>query len=106
MRLNTQLESQSWFTTAKRTSEISYSAPHIQNLFKGRYTWVVSISKLIQYRENGELRTGVLLLDFNFRTIDQLSKQVKLGKKEATPTSSIRSAISSTIPSSSSSMPG
>ncbi|WP_081972144.1 sensor histidine kinase [Paenibacillus borealis] len=81
MRLNTQLESQSWFTTAKRTSEISYSAPHIQNLFKGRYTWVVSISKMIQYRENGELKTGVLLLDFNFRTIDELSRQVKLGKR-------------------------
>ncbi|KAI7252485.1 hypothetical protein KC345_g11478, partial [Hortaea werneckii] len=81
MRLNTQLESQSWFTTAKRTSEISYSAPHIQNLFKGRYTWVVSISKMIQYREKGELKTGILLLDFNFRTIDELSRQVKLGKR-------------------------
>ncbi|WNS44563.1 sensor histidine kinase [Paenibacillus sp. MMS20-IR301] len=81
MRLNTQLESQSWFTTAKRTSEISYSAPHIQNLFKGKYTWVVSISKMIQYMEHGELKTGILLLDFNFRTIDELSKQVKLGKR-------------------------
>lgn len=81
MRLNTQLESQSWFTTAKKSPEISYSAPHIQNLFKGRYTWVVSISKMIQYRENGELKTGILLIDFNFRTIDELSRQVKLGKR-------------------------
>lgn len=81
MRQNTQLESQSWFTTAKKTSEISYSAPHIQNLFKGHYTWVVSISKMIQYRDNGELKTGVLLIDFNFRTIDELSRQVKLGKR-------------------------
>lgn len=81
MRLNTQLESQSWFTTAQKTSEISYSAPHIQNLFKGSYTWVVSISKMIEYKENGELTSGILLIDFNFRTIDQLSRQVKLGKK-------------------------
>jgi two-component system sensor histidine kinase YesM len=81
MRLNTQLESQSWFTTAKKNSEISYSAPHIQNLFKGSYTWVVSISKMIEYKENGELKTGILLIDFNFRTIDQLSRQVKLGKR-------------------------
>lgn len=81
MRSNTQLETQSWFTTAKRTSEISYSAPHIQNLFKGQYIWVVSISKLIQYQENGVLKTGILLMDFNFRTIDELSKQVKLGKR-------------------------
>ncbi|WP_083612375.1 sensor histidine kinase [Paenibacillus sp. P32E] len=81
MRLNTQLQSQSWFTSAIKSSEISYSAPHIQNLFKGRYTWVVSISKMIEYKENGLTKTGVLLIDFNFRTIDQLSRQVKLGNR-------------------------
>lgn len=41
----------------------------------------MSISKLIQYKENGVLKTGILLMDFNFRTIDELSKQVKLGKR-------------------------
>ncbi|MGN7761853.1 sensor histidine kinase [Paenibacillus sp. 22594] len=81
MRLNTQLQSQSWFTSAIKSPEISYSAPHIQNLFKGRYTWVVSISKMIEYKENGLTKSGVLLIDFNFRTIDQLSRQVKLGNR-------------------------
>ncbi|MBY0010624.1 sensor histidine kinase [Paenibacillus typhae] len=81
MRLNTQLLSQSWFTSALKTPDISYSAPHIQNLFKGKYTWVVSISKMIQYKQDGELKSGILLIDFNFRTIDQLSRQVKLGKR-------------------------
>lgn len=81
MRSNTQLESQSWFTSAISSSELSYSAPHIQNLFKGHYTWVVSISKLIQYRDKGQLKTGILLIDFNFGNIDELSKQVKLGKR-------------------------
>ncbi|MEK5446856.1 sensor histidine kinase [Paenibacillus sp. FSL R7-0331] len=81
MRLNTQLQSQSWFTSAQKSPDISYSAPHIQNLFKGKYTWVVSISKMIQYKQDGELKSGILLIDFNFRTIDQLSRQVKLGKR-------------------------
>ncbi|WP_379150652.1 sensor histidine kinase [Paenibacillus sp. sgz5001063] len=81
MRLNTQLQSQSWFTSANKNPQISYSPPHIQNLFKGRYTWVVSISKKIEYKENGLAKTGVLLIDFNFRTIDQLSRQVKLGNR-------------------------
>lgn len=81
MRLNTQLENQSWFTSAVKSEEISYSAPHIQNLFKGRYTWVVSVSKMVKYREAGSLKNGILLLDFNFRTIDELSRQVKLGKR-------------------------
>ncbi|KGE17750.1 histidine kinase [Paenibacillus wynnii] len=81
MRNNTQLGNQSWFTAPTRTTEISFSPPHIQNLFKNQYTWVVSMSKLVQYRENGVLKTGILLIDFNFRTIDELSKQVKLGKR-------------------------
>ncbi|MCL6602312.1 MAG: sensor histidine kinase [Paenibacillus sp.] len=81
MRNNTQLEDQSWFTAPTRTSEISFSPPHIQNLFRNQYTWVVSMSKLVQYKEDGVLKTGILLIDFNFRTIDELSKQVKLGKR-------------------------
>ncbi|MFC3745932.1 sensor histidine kinase [Paenibacillus sp. GCM10012306] len=81
MRHNTQLENQSWYTSPRRTSEISFSAPHIQNLFKSKYTWVVSMSKLVQYREFGVRKTGILLIDFNFGTIDKLSKQVKLGKR-------------------------
>ncbi|WP_425436698.1 sensor histidine kinase [Paenibacillus donghaensis] len=81
LRRNTQLESQSWFTSAQTAEEISFSAPHIQNLFKGHYTWVVSVSQTIHYLDNGTLRSGVLLIDFNFRTIDELSKQVKLGKR-------------------------
>jgi two-component system, sensor histidine kinase YesM len=81
MRNNTQLENQSWFTAPSRTSEISFSPPHIQNLFKNQYTWVVSMSKLVEYKENGVSKTGILLIDFNFRTIDELSKQVKLGKR-------------------------
>lgn len=81
MRNNTQLEDQSWFTAPTRTSEISFSPPHIQNLFRNQYTWVVSMSKLVQYKEDGVIKTGILLIDFNFRTIDELSKQVKLGKR-------------------------
>jgi len=83
MRNNTQLENQSWFTAPNFSTvdEISFSAPHVQNLFKNQYTWVVSMSKLVQYPENGGLKTGILLVDFNFRTIDELSKQVKLGKR-------------------------
>ncbi|WP_379129378.1 histidine kinase [Paenibacillus sp. sgz500958] len=81
MRNNTQLENQSWFTAPSLTKEISFSAPHIQNLFKNKYTWVVSMSKLVEYRDHGSLKTGILLIDFNFRTIDELSKQVKLGKR-------------------------
>lgn len=81
MRKNTMLKEQSWFTAPAKTSGYSFSQPHIQNLFKNRYTWVVSMSKMIPYSDNGSLKQGILLVDFNFRNIDQLSKQVKLGNR-------------------------
>lgn len=81
MRRNTKLTEQSWFTEPSKTQDIFFSPPHIQNLFEYKYNWVVSMSKRITYREGGVSKTGILLIDFNFRTIDELSKQVQLGKR-------------------------
>lgn len=82
MRNNTQLLEQVWYESAlNHPGELQYSQPHIQNLFKSPYRWVVSMSKQISYISKGELTTGVLLVDFNFRTIDELSQSVTLGKK-------------------------
>ncbi|WP_025694218.1 sensor histidine kinase [Paenibacillus durus] len=81
MRRNTRMEEQSWFNAPKKTRAISFSQPHVQNLFKKRYVWVVSMSKMISYTDHGTSKRGILLVDFNFRTIDELSKQVKLGKR-------------------------
>ncbi|GAB6990223.1 sensor histidine kinase [Paenibacillus pini] len=82
MRRNTQLRQQSWYETAlEQPKKLSFSAPHIQNLYKGKYTWVVSLSRMIQYKDRGELKQGILLVDVNFRTIDELSRKVSLGKK-------------------------
>lgn len=82
MRRNTQLTEQSWFQSAlKQSKSVSFSQPHIQNLYKGQYKWVVSLSRMINYKENGELKQGILLVDVNFRTIDELSSKVSLGKK-------------------------
>lgn len=82
MRRNTLLETQSWFESARaRPQKLSFSAPHIQNLYKGQYKWVVSLSRMVKYKENGVTKQGVLLVDVNFRTIDELSRKVSLGKR-------------------------
>ncbi|WP_342671682.1 sensor histidine kinase [Paenibacillus glacialis] len=82
MRRNTQLKEQSWFLTSlKEPVAISFSQPHIQNLYKGQYKWVVSLSRMISYKADGVLKKGILLVDVNFRTIDELSSKVSLGKK-------------------------
>ncbi|GGH23924.1 sensor histidine kinase [Paenibacillus segetis] len=82
MRQNTKLTEQPWFETAiSKPGALQFTAPHIQNLFKWQYRWVVSLSKTIMYHENSEVKVGVLVIDVNFRTIDQLGQKVSLGKK-------------------------
>jgi len=83
MRSNTHLTSQSWFSSAiENPNHLSFSVPHVQNLFKGKYKWVVSMSKGIKLKMvNGEEMNAVLLVDANFKMIDDLSRSVKLGQK-------------------------
>lgn len=82
MRKNTMLEEQSWFESAHaRPQKLSFSPPHIQNLYKGQYKWVVSLSRMIKYKDQGTIKEGILLVDVNFRTIDELSRKVSLGKR-------------------------
>ncbi|WMT42761.1 sensor histidine kinase [Paenibacillus sp. D2_2] len=81
MRKNTKLTEQNWFDAALlMPGTLQFTPPHIQNLFKSDYRWVVSMSKMIDYRDETGMREGVLVIDFNFRTIDQLSQRVSLGK--------------------------
>lgn len=82
MRQNTRLQEQLWFESAlQNPGELKFTPPHIQNLFKWQYRWVVSMSKTVTYRDQGELKQGVLVIDINFRTIDELSGRISLGKK-------------------------
>ncbi|WP_337102612.1 sensor histidine kinase [Paenibacillus sp. YIM B09110] len=83
MRSNINLTSQSWFRSAiENPNHLSFSVPHVQNLFRGKYKWVVSMSKGITLKTaNGEEMNAVLLVDVNFKMIDNLPRSVKLGQK-------------------------
>lgn len=82
MRQNTRLQEQLWFESAvQNPGKLQFTPPHIQNLFKWQYRWVVSMSKTVDYRDQGQMKQGVLVIDINFRTIDELSGRISLGKK-------------------------
>jgi len=82
MRPHTLLQRQSWFSSAlEAPDKLSVSPPHIQNLFKTQYRWAVSLSKQTTYQQHGMASKGVLVLDMNFKTIDELSRQVVFGKR-------------------------
>ncbi|MDH4617310.1 sensor histidine kinase [Brevibacillus sp. AY1] len=82
MRNHTQITEQSWFRSAiEDPHNLSFSLPHVQNLFKGEYPWVVSMSREITVKGSHGDIPAVLLVDVNFKEIDELCQRVGLGKK-------------------------
>lgn len=73
---------QSWFHSAMRVSNhLSFSLPHVQNLYDNTFQWVVTMSKGITVVHNGEPMYVILLVDINFKSIDELSSRISLGKR-------------------------
>lgn len=70
------VKSQKWFQDAVGELEnFHFSTPHVQNLFDDpsyRYYWVVSLSRTVELTRNGNSMLGVLLVDMNYSSIEQL----------------------------------
>ena len=70
------VKSQKWFQDAAGELEnFHFSTPHVQNLFADpsyRYYWVVSLSRTVELTRNGNSMLGVLLVDMNYSSIEQL----------------------------------
>lgn len=79
---NINIMNQDWFKTPlKEPGNLYFSSPHVQNIFEGQHSWVVSLSREITFNRMGKKVQGVLLVDMNFSAIDQLCQKVRLGKK-------------------------
>lgn len=79
---NFNITRQDWFQTPlEEPANLFFSSPHVQNIFEGQHSWVVSLSREITFNKNGEKVQGVLLVDMNFSAIDQFCQKVRLGKK-------------------------
>ena len=70
------VKSQKWFQDAAGELEnFHFSTPHVQNLFDDpsyRYYWVGSLSRTVELTRNGNSMLGVLLVDMNYSSIEQL----------------------------------
>ena len=73
-----------WFYKAMSKKEnLHFSTPHVQNLFADqdyKYRWVVSLSRAVELTNNKKTTFGVLLVDMNFSGIEQICKNVNIGK--------------------------
>ncbi len=67
---------QQWFLNAVDQMEnLHFSTPHVQNLFDDtsfRYYWVVSLSRAVELTKSGNSTLGVLLVDMNYSSIEQI----------------------------------
>lgn len=74
---------QSWFVKARKKPEnLHFSSAYMQDLFvdsSNRDYWVVSLSRGIELTNGGSTYSGVLLVDMNFSSIEQLFTKVNSG---------------------------
>lgn len=76
------INNQDWFVSAvKNPNSVNFSLPHVHNVFYGKHNWVVSLSKGVKFTRNNKVVQGVLLVDMKFSSLDQLCREVNLGKK-------------------------
>ncbi|MDR3160115.1 MAG: sensor histidine kinase, partial [Spirochaetaceae bacterium] len=72
---------QSWYAAAREARGASaVSSSHVQNVIKGQYRWVISLSREIVDGETGR-GLGILLVDLNFRIIDRICSSIQLGER-------------------------
>ncbi len=79
-RPGVDLKKEKWFRDAfDEIENIHFSTPHVQNIFENsnyRYYWVVSLSRIVELTNLGNVRNGVLLVDMNYSGIEQMFEKV------------------------------
>ena len=82
-KANVDVTKKEWFTEAVGQMEnFHFSTPHVQNLFDDtsyQYNWVISLSRAVELTTNGSSRLGVLLVDMNYSSIEQLLEKANTG---------------------------
>lgn len=80
LKNNLDVTNQSWFTKANEEIEnLHFSIPHVQNLFNDlsfNYHWVISLSRVVELTEDGNISRGILLVDMNYSGIEQIFTKV------------------------------
>lgn len=71
------LDTQQWYSETSDDQPFSISTPHMQNLFDGQYTWVITLSTKIEL--NGY--EYIMAIDMDFGTINDYCKQINIGSR-------------------------
>ncbi|SHH78703.1 sensor histidine kinase [Clostridium grantii] len=77
------VKNQEWFLASiKKQNNYIFSSPHVQNIYEGKYDWVLSLSKSISPLNSHKTSESiVILVDMNFKSINDLCTSINLGEK-------------------------
>ncbi|MCL1795791.1 MAG: sensor histidine kinase [Clostridia bacterium] len=56
-----------------------FSKPHVQHIFAGQREWVISLSRSVDYTDDGISKTGVLLVDYGASAFASLIRGIQIG---------------------------
>ena len=81
MNEEARLEEKNWYQEAKAAGvQNVLSSSHVQNAVKGKYNWVVTLSRGVVNPKTGKVG-GLLFIDLNYDVISDLCESISLGKK-------------------------
>jgi len=64
----------------RQGTALFFSLPHVQNLFAGQRRYVLSVSRSVEYMQDGRISTGVMLMDVEYRSLRSLIESIPLGQ--------------------------
>lgn len=73
LRMDIEVTRQSWFTGASTNGQrYLISQPHVQRLYRGEYPWVITLTRGVRWKQDGQTRSGIMIVDMNFTRIKDL----------------------------------
>lgn len=76
---------EAWFqNTLERTDNLYFSMPHVQYIFdnmESQYHWVISFSRAVELTQGPATEQGVLLIDINYGSLQQMLDNITLGNQ-------------------------
>ncbi len=75
-----QIRSMEWFRKAAEGDGVitRFSKPHVQNIFSVHRSYVITLSEMITYQQNGERREGILLMDISYTSFANTINEIAL----------------------------
>ena len=79
---NVNITEQEWYKEAqKANTSFSFSPPHVQNIYKGQYNWVVTLSRKLKLLNKEVPGDSVFTIDMNFNSIEENCNSITLGAR-------------------------